>query len=152
LSLIDNIEELRELVAQTTAGNWEAVYRDDDHHMCLTAIAPVGAFAETRNIGRIRDDPEEAIETIVALTYSQNYPPAGDQNSERNTEFIIKTRNAVPDLLAALDFRPGDAARLGFLLSGEYERDGCKCEQCAEATDMLRRLAGMAAKMEEEKI
>jgi hypothetical protein len=56
--------------------------------------------------------------------------------------------DTAPVLLEVLNFREGDCMALGFVLSGEYSPNTCNCEDCQETTRVLRRLAGMACKME----
>jgi hypothetical protein len=63
--------------------------------------------------------------------------------------FSPEMNNKIRKFLGVLGaFQEGDAERLRFVMSGEYRYNNCDCKHCQEATDTLRRLAAVAAKME----
>ncbi|MGZ5077015.1 MAG: hypothetical protein ACXV9R_10365 [Methylobacter sp.] len=86
-----------------TPGPWEIVYRDDDHCMCMTVIAAKGSMGNTRNVMRLRDDPNQA--NVIAITFHQLIPWSGqdafnNDQSKANDRLIA----AAPELLEALRY------------------------------------------------
>ncbi len=63
-------------------------------------------------------------------------------------EYIYLLYHIAPGLLTALDFRPGDADRLLDFM--EYIGENCESPEEYAYLEMLKRLHGMARKMEPE--
>jgi hypothetical protein len=70
-------------------------------------------------------------------------------------EHLKKTREHLGDfgsddpLMRVLGaFQEGDAEKLCFVLSGEWNVINCGCDKCQDAANVIRRLAGAATLME----
>ena len=93
---------------------------------------------------------------IARIAYDGNallqlYADPSDSNfsaTQADKELLRDLRNAAPALLAALNFRPGDADRLLDFM--EYTGENCESPEEYAYLEMLKRLHGMAAKMEQE--
>lgn len=88
-------------MAKHTPGPWEIVYRDDDHCMTMTVIAPAGSMGKSSNICRLSDDKNQA--NVIAITWHQITPWAGQEafnndESDANDNLIA----AAPDLLEVI--------------------------------------------------
>jgi hypothetical protein len=73
---------------------WEVVHRDDEKHMCMSVIAPVGSMGDTGNIMQLQDDPNH--NKVVAIVFHQCYPFV---NNSESLEF--EDKNEIERLIAA---------------------------------------------------
>jgi hypothetical protein len=87
------------------------------------------------------------LEAIRAAKREMNRPNYALLERLEIEKKLAGAASAMLDVLCMI--RPGDAWTLSFVLSGEYRLNGCNCEKCREATEVLRRMQEMCRKMEE---
>jgi hypothetical protein len=93
-----DLDALEQKALAATPGPWEVVYRDDDHCMTMTVIAPKGSMGDSSNVMRLSDDPNQA--NVIAITWHQLTPWAGQESfnndqSDANDSFIAAANPAV---------------------------------------------------------
>jgi hypothetical protein len=79
---------------QTKGHKWEVVHRDDEKHMCMSVIAPVGSMGDAGNIMQLQDDPNH--NKVVAIVFHQCYPFV---NNSESLEF--EDKNEIERLIAS---------------------------------------------------
>lgn len=101
-----------------TKSPWEVVYRDDDHCMSMTVIAPKGSMGETSNICRLSAHSIEEQQKPLAITWHQLTPWAGHEALDRDEEDGNDTLMAMaPEMFELLL----DLKKYGYLLMVDPE-------------------------------
>jgi len=119
-SLIDTVARLKELEAKSVGNNWAPGYRETE---CIAEDGGRGNVVLRRTNG-------------------------GSMPVQENIDLMCCLRNAASALIGVLgEIQPGDAEKIAFATSGEYLSEGCRCDRCREATEVLRRYQAMASHM-----